>query len=98
MTALPGAYRHPQYMQDTGALAESLTGIGKLFTAMLPYLNAVGAGPTQTKGAIGLAEEGKSRGASVIATARKFDAQYRDLNGAVAAARGDRAENKHYAQ
>lgn len=98
MIAVPGGYNHQQWMADTGALAGNFAQIAKVLDATLPFLNAVGAGPTQIRGTVALSDEGKMLATSGHNLRGRWDAAFRDVNSAVTAARDDRAEDKRYAQ
>jgi hypothetical protein len=96
--AAPGAYNHRQWMDDTGALAGNFAQIGNVLDATLSFLQAVGAGHTQISGTVALADEGKTLANAGMSLRREWDAAFRDVNAAVAATRGDRAEAKEYAE
>lgn len=91
-------YNQRQWNIDTSGLTGNFEGIAKILDATLPYLNAVQAGQTQVSGAITLADEGRQRARSGEDLRTRWNATFRDLNSAAAATRGDRAEDKRYAQ
>jgi hypothetical protein len=91
-------YNHTQWMGDTTGLGDAVSDIGALLQAAEPYLKQVQAGQTQMEGNRRLAETCTQLGRQTAEVAKTWDAAYGDVNRAVTATHGDRAENKGYAR
>ncbi len=91
-------YNHRQWNIDSDALGRNLEEIARICDATLPYLNAVQAGRTQVAGTIALSDEGKRLARAGDDLQDRWNKAFADVNRAIASTRGDRAEDRRYAQ